>query len=191
MFIDFVTLMLLNMAAGLAILACYVYWGLDDTDQGRWVPALGITGLVALLNGFRMSWTWPLPGAFNTAYGDLSVLFGALFLGAAISLWRGWNLIPLGIYALVAGLASILTGVRFIDLRMSGAVGLTAAGFILTGLGGVFALPTLALWRKKRSVRLIGAAVLIAAAAIWAFSGYLGYWIHLQYFAGWKPVGMK
>mgnify|MGYP001569101663 CR=1 FL=1 len=191
MFIDYLTLMLLNMAAGLAILACYVYWGFDDQDQGRWAPALGIVGFVALMNGFRTSWIWPLPGAYNVAFGDMSVLLGALFVGAAIALWRGWNLIPLGIYALVAGLASILTGVRFIGLQLSAAPGLTAAGFILTGLGGVFALPTLLLWRTNRSVRFIGAAVLVAAAVIWAFTGYMGYWMHLQFFAGWKPVGMK
>jgi hypothetical protein len=34
MFIDYVTLMLINLAAGLALLASYVYWGLDSSNQG-------------------------------------------------------------------------------------------------------------------------------------------------------------
>ncbi|MCL5102795.1 MAG: DUF981 domain-containing protein [Armatimonadetes bacterium] len=187
MFIDYVTLMLLNMAAGLLVLACYIYWGMDDQDQGRWAPAFGITGFVALMNGFRTSWIWPLPGSYNVAYGDMSVLFGALFVGAAIALWKGWNMIPLAVYALIAGLASILTGARFVNLHMSLMPGLTAAGFVLTGLGGVFALPTLMLWRRNRAARFIGAGVLVVAAVIWVFTGYMGYWMHLQSFAGWKP----
>jgi putative membrane protein len=41
MFIDYISLMLINMVAGLFILAYYVYSGLDGADQKRWIPGFG------------------------------------------------------------------------------------------------------------------------------------------------------
>jgi putative membrane protein len=40
MFLDYVPLLLTNMAAGLVVLAHFVYAGLDATDRGRWAPAI-------------------------------------------------------------------------------------------------------------------------------------------------------
>lgn len=187
MFIDFVTLMLINMTAGLVLLGWYVAVGLeDDANQPRWSPAFGIVGLIALLCGLRVSWGWPLPGSYNVAYGDTSVLFGALFLGASISMARNWDLKPLSVYAFFAGLASVLVGIRFIGLRLSTLPQVSGTGFILTGLAGVFAGPTLWL-RRNKIVRAFGVLTLLAAAAIWALNGYAGYWVHLQMFEKWTP----
>lgn len=186
MFIDFLTLMLINMAAGLVLLAWYVATGLDDANQPRWAPAFGIVGLIALLNGFRIAWGWPLPGSYNVAFGDTSVLFGAIYLGAALSMARGWDLKPLAVYAFFAGLAAMLVGVRIIGLKMTALPLLAGTGFILTGLAGILAGPTL--WLKQNKiVRLLGVLTLLAAAAIWSVNGYAGYWVHLQGFAKWMP----
>jgi putative membrane protein len=38
MFIDYITLMLINLVAGLILLATYVYFGLDEPNQKRWIP---------------------------------------------------------------------------------------------------------------------------------------------------------
>jgi putative membrane protein len=184
LFIDFLTLMLINMAAGLVLLACYLVKGLDDPDQPRWAPAFGIVGLIALLNGFRIAWLWPLPGSYNVAFGDTTVLLGALFVAAAVSLARGRNLLPLAIYAFFAGLAGLLVGVRVLVFGMTAKPLLSAVGFILTGFAGVMVGPTLWL-RQNKTVRYAGAAVLLAAAAIWALTGYAGYWVHLGMFSKW------
>jgi putative membrane protein len=48
MFIDYITLTLINMVAGLFILAHYVYKGLDSPNQKLWVPGFGVTGAIAL-----------------------------------------------------------------------------------------------------------------------------------------------
>lgn len=186
MFIDFVVLMLLNMTAGLLILAAYVYKGLDDPDQGKWAPAFAMPGAVAFACGLRMVWTWPLPGSYNVAFGEMSVLFGVLFLGAALAQAKGWSLIPTALYALVAGLAAIITGIRFIDLGLTARPVMTGIGFMLTGLGGVFAAPTIYL-RRSGLLRLLGALVILAAAGIWALTGYLGAWGHLEAFREWTP----
>ena len=186
MFIDFLTLMLINMSAGLVLLAWYVAKGMDDPDQPKWAPAFAVPGLIALLNGLRIAWLWPLPGSYNVAYGDTSVLFGVLFLGAAWSLAAKRDLMPLAVYAFFAGLAATVVGVATIAMGLTKFPVLSGAGFILTGGAGIFAGVTLYL-RKNMAVRVVGTLVLLAAAAIWAFNGYGGYWMHLSGFAKWMP----
>lgn len=190
MFIDYITLMLINMVAGLFLLAYYVYQGLDGTDQKRWIPGFGITGGVALATGLHMIWTWPIGGSFNIAFGETTVLFGILFVGSAIALAQGWDLLTVAIYAFFAGLVAIVVGLRVINLGLTKQPLLAGIGFILTGLGGVFAAPTLYL-KTNRTWRLIGAAVLILAALIWALIGYMAYWGHLDTFQKWVPTPMR
>lgn len=184
---DYLTLMLINMTAGLVLLAGYVFRGMDDADQKRWVAGFGISGLMALITGLHMSLTWPIAGSYNIPYGEFSVFLGFLLFGAALSLALGWNLKLLGVYAFFPGVASVLMGFRFITMGLSKEPVLTGIGFILTGLGGVFALPALH-WRHNRTIRVVGALVLLAAAAIWALTGYGAYWEHMQSFANWVPL---
>jgi putative membrane protein len=183
MFIDYVTLMLMNMTAGLVILACFLW---NDAalaeNRPRWAPAFAMPGLVATVCGFAMTFSWPLPNPYNIMFGEMSVLLGVLFLAAAWSLAKGWDLLPLGIYALLAGAAAVLLGIRIIGLGLTANPPLSGAGFILTGLGGVFALPAL-VFLKQAWLRRFGSILLLAAAAIWAWTGCLAYWMHL------KPAG--
>jgi putative membrane protein len=186
MFIDFLTLMLINMSAGLVVLAWYVAKGMNDPDQPKWAPAFAAPGLIALLNGFRIAWLWPLPGSFNVAFGDTSVLFGVLLLGAAWSLAAKRDLMPHAVYAFFAGLAGVLVGVRLVGLHMTLMPLLSGLGFVLTGAAGIFAGAAL-YFRKVLVVRAVGVLTLLGAAAVWAFNGYAGYWMHLWGFAKWVP----
>src|ERR687893_739907 len=103
MFIDYLTLMLLNLAAGLALLAAYVYFGLGSSNQTRWIPGFGVVGAIALVTGLHMTFTWPIIGSFNIAFGETTVLFGILFIGTSLTLAMGWELFTLGIYGFFAG----------------------------------------------------------------------------------------
>jgi len=190
MFIDYITLMLINMAAGLALLADFVYRGLDSTHQRQWIPGFGVTGAIALVTGLHMIFTWAVPGSFNIAFGETTVLFGVLFVGTAIALAQGWELLTLAIYAFFAGLVAIVVGFRTINLGLTQHPIVSGIGFILTGLGGVCAAPTLYL-KTNRTWRLLGVAVLIAASLIWAFTGFLAYWAHLDTFQKWVPAPMR
>lgn len=190
MFIDYLTLMLINMAAGYAILACYVFRGLGSDHERAYAPAFAITGLVAFLTGLHMTWTWPLPGAYNSAFGETSVMLGVLFLGAALAVATGWGLHALGVYAVFAGIAAIVLGVRIMDLGMTRSPRLSGIGFILSGAGGVLVLPVLAL-RKCRITRTAAAIVLLLAAIIWARAGYMAYWGHMAGFKDYKPPTMQ
>jgi putative membrane protein len=179
MMIDYVTLMLINMAAGLFLLGCFVWRDLDTPeDTGRWVPAFAICGLVAAIGGFAITFTWPLPKPYSSAYGEMSVLFGVLLLGLALALAKRWELLPLSIYAVFAGAAAVLLGVRIIDLGLTTHPILSGVGFILSGICGIFS-PVVVWQRDKKELRIIGSLVLFAASAIWAWTGYIAYWMHM------------
>ncbi len=177
--IDYVTLLLINMTAALVVLACFLGWGLNRPDNKSWAPAFGISGLVATIGGFAMVLTSPIPVPFSQAYGEMSVLFGVLFLGAAWALAAGWRLLPLAYYAFLPGLAAMLLGVRFIDLSLTPAPIMPGLGFILTGLGGVGAASVLR-WPNLRGPRIVGILVVLAAAGIWTLAVFPGYWLHMK-----------
>ena len=186
MFIDYVALMLINMVAGHFILAFFVYKGIDEEDRKKWVPGFAMTGLIAFLTGLSMIWTWPLPGSYNSAYGEMSVFWGILFLGAALAMSQGWELFTVTIYGFFAGLAAIVLGIRIINLNMTLMPLLSGIGFILSGTGGVFSTPALYM-RKNKIFRIMGVVVLVIAGLIWALTGYMGYWGHMEAFMKWQP----
>ena len=190
MFIDFVALLLINMAAGFFLLACFLYWGLGGVDPKRWVPAFSMVGIIALISGFRMAFTWPLPGSFNVAYGEMSIVLGILFLGGALAVAKEWDLKLVAVYGLFAGVAALLIGIRIIDLGMTKEPLLSGVGFILSGASGILATPVLYL-RTRGGIRLLGAIVLVATALIWARTGYKAYWGHLDNFSTWVPSTME
>jgi putative membrane protein len=178
-FIDYVTLLLTNMTAALVVLAFFLWWGLGREDQGKWAPAFGGSGLIAFIVGLVMCFTWPLPKPYSSAFGEMSALFGVLFLGAAWALARGWSLVPLGIYAFVPGLAAIVLGVRIIHLSLTATPLLSGIAFIVTGCGGIFAGLVLGEHRVT-SLRIIGGIVMFIAALLWVPATYMGYWAHMQ-----------
>jgi putative membrane protein len=178
-FIDYVSLMLINMAAGLVILALFISRDIDRENNQFWAPAFALPGMIAAVCGFAMVFSWPLPKPYNIAYGETSVLLGFLFLAAAWSIAKGWQLFPLGIYSFFAGIAAVIIGIRIINLGLTLTPFVSGVGFILTGSGGIFA-EIVILGRRSRLLRTIGALVLLAAAVIWALTAYLEYWTHLH-----------
>lgn len=190
MFIDYLTLVMINLVAGSVLLAYYLWKGLDEKDQRPYAAAFFVTGLVSLVTGLQLSFTWPLPGSFNVGYGDAATLFGVVFLGTAIALWQGWDLIPISIYSFFAGIDAVIVGVRLYSLQLGQEPLVAALGFILAGLGGVGAFPFLQWFRDNKLVRWLAIAVLVVAAGIWAVTFYSALWGHMAAFAKWVPATM-
>jgi putative membrane protein len=190
MFIDYLTLVMINLVAGSVLLAYYLWKGIDEKDQRPYAAAFFVTGLVSLVTGFQLSFTWPLPGSFNVGYGDATTLFGVVFLGTAIALWQGWNLIPVSIYSFFAGVDAIIVGLRLYSLKLGQEPLVAAIGFVLAGLGGVCAFPFLQWFRDNKTVRWIAIAVLVVTAGIWAVTFYAALWGHMASFAKWVPATM-
>jgi len=186
MFIDYVTLLLLNMTAGLLALAAFVIHDIDGGRRKRWGPVLGLIGLVALVGGFHMIFTWPLPGSFNMAYGEMSILFGAIYAAGGLTLYDDRSLLAVSLYAVPAGAVAILLGLRIGALQMTNSPRMAMVGFMLSGASAVLLFP-IVLLRSSRLLRTLMALTLLGAAGIWAFIGGVAYWNHMERFQHWQP----
>ena len=190
MFIDYLTLVMINMVAGTALLAYYLWKGMDEADQRPYAAAFFGVGLLSLVTGLHLSFNWPLPGSYNVGYGDTTTLFGVVFLGTAIALWQGWNLLPVAIYAFFAGVDAIIVGARIWSLQLTKEPLMSAIGFILAGLGGVFSAPYFMWFKSNRTVRMLGVALLVVTAVLWAVTFYGSLWGHMESFSKWIPATM-
>jgi putative membrane protein len=190
-FIDFLTLVMINLVAGTVLLAYYLYRGIDEKDQRPYAAAFFITGLVCLICGFQISFTWPLPGAYNVGYGDTTVLFGAVFLATAIALSQGWSLVPVSIYAFFAAIDAIIVGVRIFSLQLTKEPVISAVGFVLAGVAGLGVFPFLTQYRDNKVVRWLGVLLLAATAVLWGITFYGSLWGHMASFAQWAPATMQ
>lgn len=190
MFIDYLTLIMINMVAGTVVLAYYLWKGLDEKDQRPYAAAFGIVGALAVILGLQLSFTWPLPGSYNIGYGEATTLFGVVFLATAIALSQGWDLLPVSIYAFFAGADAVLVGVRILSLGLTKEPLISAVGFVLAGLGGVFSPIFFKFFKDNKIVRYIAIAVLLVTAALWAVTYYGSLWGHLESFSKWVPATM-
>jgi putative membrane protein len=189
MFIDFLTLMLVNLTVAFVLFALYMARFIN-TDPKKAVPGFLLTGFIALVTGFRMIFTWPLPGPYNFMYGEMSILYGGIFFMAGLAITFGWDLITLGIYSFFAGLAAIVIGTRIFTLHLTSEPLLATIGFVLSGLSAILTLPAL-YFKQAKALRLVLAALLVVSAVLWAFTGYGAYWSHFDSFAKWLPATMK
>ena len=190
MFVDYLTILMINLAAGTALLAYFVYAGINAEDPKPFAAGFAIVGLIAFIGGAHMVITWPLPGSYNIGFGESTLLFGAVFLGAALALSQGWSLLPVAIYAFFAGVNALLVGFRIIDLGLTKSPLVSGIGFILAGFGGIAAAPGLNFLKKSQNFRYFAAAVLSLVSLFWAFTFYNSLWGHLESFASWVPLRM-
>jgi len=188
MFIDYLTLIMINMITGTALLAQFLWKSLDsETDQRSYAPAFGGVGLLSVILGLALTLTWPLPGNHNLSYGETTTLFGIVFLAAAYALSQGWSLIPVATLAFFAGIDALLVGVNLFVNRTEQEPLMVAAGFVLSGLGGMCAAPYLMFFRDKKIFRRLAVTALVLTAVAWMIVFGASFWIHLQKFTGWIP----
>lgn len=207
-FINYITLMLVNLTAGLILLAYFLArgpetlyhrrWGrdIDETrpvgaatdlgidDPRRWAPGFFIVGLIGLITGFHMVLSWPIVSSYNIIFGESMVLFSALFFAASLALWFRTSLMSASVYGVFAGIAAIVLGVIIIQNGLTRNPTMSGIGFILPGVVGVLFPVALALWRNT-AIRYALAALLVVAALIWAITGYGAYFGHVEDYAAW------
>jgi putative membrane protein len=188
MFVDYLTLMMANMAAALFLLALYFAFFFEK-DPKKVVPGFLITGGIALVTGLLMSLTWPLPGSYNILFGEPTVLLGAVFFMAGLAINFGWDMLTVGIFALGSGAVAILLGIRVLDLSMTSEPVPAALGYFAAGAAGVLTLPVVAL-PKMKVIRWVAAGVALVAAGLWVYVGFSAYWSHMAAFAKWAPDAM-
>jgi putative membrane protein len=190
MYIDYLTLMLINLTAGLVMLALWVFMDSHQPAQRRWVTGFLMSGAVASVTGLHMILTWPLPGSFNIIFGEMSVFFGVLMLGLAFVVWFSLDLLPIAVYGTLVGIAALILGAQVLGLGLTQAPTLSGVAFLWMGVIGVFSVPMLLL-RKSTAFRTFGTAGLALAALLWGLTGYMAYWGHVKPFGSWKPAMLK
>lgn len=187
MFIDYTTLVLINLVAGLVLMAAWIFLDAGTAAERRWVPGLLMAGLLALVTGLHMVFSWPLPGSFNILFGEMSVFFGMLLLGLVFVLMFGLDVLPVAIYGMFAGAASIVVGIQVLKLGLTDNPPLAGAGFLWMGILGLGAVPLLRL-RGLQAFRVFGSVGLLIAAVLWGAVGYTAYWHNTRTNLKWKPL---
>lgn len=187
MFIDFLGVMLINLAAGLAILGHFLYVNPEPESRLSWGSGFFAVGLLGFVTSLVMVTTWPLPGGFNVAFGEPSLFLSTAFLAAALTLTLKWEPIIPAIYGSFGGVLSIIVGMRLMNLHLTHSPLLAGLGYITAGLGGILTLPALK-WRRLRGLAILTAAILGISAFIWAVTGYEAVWGHIASFSHWMPI---
>ena len=190
MFVDYLAVMLINLGAGLALLAHYLYVRPAKEARRSWAAGFFAVGLLGLLTSLPMVLTWPLPGGFNVAYGEPGLFFSVLFIAAGLTLTFEWEPLIPAIYGFFGAIYSIVIGIRIQDLKLGSQPTVALLGFLLTGIGGLLVLPAIQ-WRENRTLATITAIILGLAAIIWLFTGYDAGWGHVLDFAKYLPATMK
>ncbi|MFW6065360.1 MAG: DUF981 family protein [Planctomycetota bacterium] len=178
---DYITLLLVNMAAGLFIFAHYVLLGMGRVNQKGYVPAFAAVGLVAFCAGLYMTLTWPISEPYswaNMAFGELSVLFGTTFLAGALTVAYSRYLLPVSLYAMFGGIAAIVLGAFIATEGLTNQPMLASTGFIFTAAAGAL-LPVVALCGRGVFVRVTESVVAAVAGVIWLIVGYGAFWQHM------------
>jgi putative membrane protein len=189
-FIDYLTIIMINLVAGTALLAYYLFKGFSAEDQRPFAAGFGIVGLLGVVLGLVLTLTWPLPGSYNIAYGESTTLFGGVFLATAFALYHRWDLKPITVFAFFAGVYAVIVGLRILSLELTKEPLLSGIGFILAGAGGVLAFPVFPLLKNK-TFRTAASVVLLVTALLWAFTFYNSLWGHMESFGVWLPATLS
>jgi len=189
LFIDFLAVMLVNLGAGLALGAHYLYMKPDKPFRKSWAAGFFAVGFVGLVTSVPMVISWPLPGGYNVAFGEPALLLSMLFLAAAMTLIYEWEPLIPAIYGFFAAIYAVVIGIRLYDLHLTADPLAALAGYLLTGIGGMLVLPTLQ-WHDNRTLTVVTAIILGLAALVWLYTGYDAGWGHIAEFAKYLPATM-
>ncbi|MDD4635120.1 MAG: DUF981 domain-containing protein [Dehalococcoidales bacterium] len=192
MYIVYVTLMNANMAIALFLLAVFIFKGIFSESARNFVPAFTITGAVAVATGMHMAFTAPMPGSWNIAMGEPSILIGVLLLGTAWSISKSYSFAPLGVYGFGAGLVAMVVGYQVINLGLGSNPVPTGIVMLVAGFPGVLSLPA-AFFAKSnpgisRMIQWLAIILLVVAAGMLAYTSLNGYIGHLDSFSEFKPI---
>jgi putative membrane protein len=190
MFIDFTAVMLVGLAAGFVLLAHYLYMNPEPDSRTPWAAGFFAAGLLGLVTSVPMLITWPLPGAYNIAFGEPALYVSVAFIGAGLTLAFRWEPLIPAIYGFFGGLIAIVVGIAMIKMGLTKEPLLAGVGYLAAGVGGVLTLPAIQ-YRKVRIFALAAAVALGIAALVFFLIGYEAFWGHLQEFAHWVPDTLR
>lgn len=185
-YINYLTLMMLGVIFGLVLGGTYLVKGIQFEKQSQWIPGFLITGILTFFPALRMIYVWPLPGSHNILFGEPVVLFGAIFLVAALVIYKQWSLFYLAAFVFLAGLVTLLLGIRVMSLGLTDYPSLAGVGYLFTAIAALLT-PFSVKSPDNRGLINLNSAIAYLAALIWLFIVLIAYWNHLSEFSEWSP----
>lgn len=188
MFIDYVTIQLIAAAAGLFFAGLYaIKFESSLKERMGIVYGFWMVGVILLITGLDMIFTWPLPGAYNIIFGEPCVWFGALLIVLGYAIKAEADLFPLTLLFSAGGLINLVISFDILKYNMTQSPALAFGGFLTAGIGSL----VVPFGLKSKTVRWIIAILLIISAIIFAITGFGAYYQHASDFSHWLPPTMK
>ncbi|SHH33663.1 DUF981 family protein [Thermosipho atlanticus] len=193
MFVDYLTLFMGDIVAGFALLLFFVWSGMEIEKSKSFAPAFGAVGLIGVISGLHMVLTWPLPGVHNIVFGEAFVLYGFVFLAAAYALAKGWDLMPVTIFALTAGAYAVILSGVILGYGITRNPTETFLAYLGAGLTGILS-PIVWKFRNNKVVKTLAIILLILTLLAWFITMYGSLTGHTNpegSFGKWLPPSMK
>jgi putative membrane protein len=185
-FVDSLTVMLIGLAMGLALGAFYFFFRAREDEKmlnALIVPAF-VVGLFDFMSGFLMSFTWPLPGAYDMLFGDPLLLFGLILVMTSVAYYKKMNLGLIPVLSLLLGIYVLVGAYTIVQMKTleTGNDEITAVGlYIFSGIGALLA-PIAYIKPSSGNKYLYYAEwIILGIATVFALViGYTGFNAHLQ-----------
>ncbi|QTA37567.1 DUF981 family protein [Thermosipho ferrireducens] len=193
MFVDYLTLFMGDIVAGFALLLFFVWSGMEPEKSKSFSPAFGVVGLIGVIAGLHMVLTWPLPGVHNIVFGEAFTLYGFVFLAAAFALAKGWDLTPVTIFALVAGIYAVILSGAILKYDITRNPVETFLGYLGTGLTGILS-PIVWKLRDNKIIKVLAIILLVLTLLAWFITmagSLIGHTDPQGSFGKWVPLPMK
>ena len=183
-FVDSLAIMLLALGSSASLLAMYVLYAVKQkkTISNLAIPIVGF-GLFDVASGFLMSFTWPLPPAYNMLFGDPLLFLGLLMVMGGYMLYKNMNLKVLSIFGFFLGIYILVEAAAIANFKLETGVDLISSMglYITSGLAAILS-PLVYLDPKSNKGKYAYyfiAILLILAAFAALFIGYAGIYAHL------------
>ncbi|MEM0106672.1 MAG: DUF981 family protein [Candidatus Micrarchaeaceae archaeon] len=181
-FIDSLTIMLLSLGMSTAILAIYFLMnalGRRDTNK-LYIPML-VFGLFDAISGGIMSFTWPLPGAYNMLFGDPLLMLGLIMIAGSYMLMKEIKVGILSVAGIFLGLYLAVESAGIVNFKLEsgnnliGALGL----YVLSAVAGLISPIAILDARRNRKAYFFMFIILALITLVALFIGYSGIYEHL------------
>ncbi len=183
-FVDSLAIMLLALGSSASLLALYFLYAVRQkkTINNLAIPIIGF-GLFDFASGFLMSFTWPLPPAYNMLFGDPLLFLGLLMVMGGYMLYKNMNLKVLSIFGFFLGIYLFVEEVAILNFKLETGVDLLSSMglYVFSGLSAILS-PLVYLDPKSNNGKYayyLLAVLLIIAAFAALFIGYAGIYGHL------------
>jgi putative membrane protein len=177
-----VTLLLLGFSS-LTISLYFFLSARGKKDISALIVLAFIFGLFDSISGFIMSFTWPLPGAYNMLFGDPLLVLGLIMVAGAYMLYKKIDAKILSIFGFLLGVYLAVCAAGIVNFNLETGVNfLPAFGlYVMSALSALFSpLVYINAKNRKKYVYYFLFALLVITSFVAFFLGYTSIYKHLQ-----------